>query len=174
LARKFQEALIVWWLEQQWDKRRILELYLNVIEYGPALYGIRNAALHYFGTIPMHLTPAQSAFLATILPSPKTSHAYYVKGALSQSAKNRIASLLKHMHFRERIDAEALEYGLEELNNFSFYNPNLPPPLPPQIRGTAQRPPFNMPEPTFESWDGVPFDFGPKEDGSFGADRKST
>ena len=99
--------------------------------------------MHYFGILPMDLTPAQAGFLACILPSPKSSHVHYEKGALSTSAKNRIANLLKHMQFRERIDAEALAYGLEELEHFRFYDPEQPPPVPPQIRGTAQKPPFN-------------------------------
>jgi membrane peptidoglycan carboxypeptidase len=168
LARKVQEALIVWWLEQHWDKRRILELYLNVIEYGPAIYGIRNASMHYFGVLPMDLTPAQAGFLACILPSPKSSHVNYEKGALSTSAKNRIANLLKHMQFRERIDAEALAYGLEELEQFRFYNPNQPPPAPPQIRGTAQKPPFNMADTILDPWESfLPPDGS--ESGGFGS-----
>jgi hypothetical protein len=91
---------------------------------------------------------------------------HYDNGALSQSVKNRTAGLLKHMHSRQRIDDEALAYGLEELEHFKFYDPSQPPPLPPQIRGTAQRPPFNLPEPAFPSWDALPFD-SHVEDGSF-------
>jgi hypothetical protein len=167
LSRKIQEAFIVWWLEQHWDKRQIMELYLNVIEYGPAIYGIRNAALHYFGTIPMNLTPAQAAFFGSILPSPKSAIVHYEKKQLSNSAKSRIASLLKHMHARQRIDDEALAYGLEELNGFRFYDPAGPPPVPPQIRGTAQQP-FNVPDPLIDAWDALPFGM-PAETGSFGA-----
>jgi hypothetical protein len=153
LARKVQEALIVWWLEQQWDKRRILQLYLNVIEYGPAIYGLRNAAWHYFGTIPMNLTPAQSAFLASVLPAPKVFHEHFVKGQLSQSMKNRMATFMKHLHARERIDAEALAFGLEELEQFTFYDPTKPPPPPVMIRGTAQSPPFDAAAVPYDQWD---------------------
>jgi hypothetical protein len=170
LSRKIQEALIVWWLEQNWDKRRILELYVNVIEYGPAIYGIRNAALHYFGTIPMSLTPAQSAFLASILPSPKTLHSYYEKGQLSTSMKGRLAAFLKHMHSRQRIDDDALAFGVEELENFRFYAPDQPPPPPPAVRGTAAPMPFGAGNGLVDPWDetlGLPG--GPPEDGTFGA-----
>lgn len=142
LSRKVQEALIVWWLEQSWDKRRILELYLNVIEYGPAIYGIRDAAMHYFGTIPFNLTPAQCGFLATILPAPKSFHDYYEKKKLSESMKSRIGSFLKHMRSRERIDEDALQFGLEELKTFKFYDPSEPPPAPVPVRGMAQPLPF--------------------------------
>jgi hypothetical protein len=142
LSRKVQEALIVWWLEQHWDKRRILELYLNVIEYGPSVYGIRNAAMHYFGTVPFNLTPAQAGFLATILPAPKSFHDHYEKKKLSESMKSRIGVFLKHMRSRERIDEEALQFGLEELKTFTFYDPSQPPPAPVVVRGMAQPLPF--------------------------------
>jgi hypothetical protein len=165
LSRKVQEAFIVWWLEQHWDKRRILEMYLNVIEYGPAIYGIRNAALHYFGTIPMSLTPAQAAFFASILPSPKTFHEQYEKRALSTSMKNRMAAFLQHMFSRQRIDEEALKFGLAELENFKFYDPSEPPPEAPEIRGTAQALPFVRPGLGFDPWgSALPLE----EDGSFG------
>lgn len=142
LARKGQEALIVWWLEQAVDKKWILDLYLNVIEFGPSVYGLRNAALHYFGTPPLYLTPARAAFLATVLPSPKGYDKQYAKGTLAPSTKKRVATLLKHMHTRHRIDDEALADGLEELSSFKFHDPDAPLPEPPEMRGAALAPPF--------------------------------
>jgi membrane peptidoglycan carboxypeptidase len=165
LSRKFQEAVIVWWLEQQVDKKWLLELYLNVIEYGTAVYGIRNAALHYFGILPIQLTPAQAAFLATILPSPKAYDEQWAKHTITESTKKKVAAFLQHMRSRDRIDDDALAYGLEELASFRFYDPSQPPPLPPVQRGRAQAPPFQV-EPV-EGWD--TFDATQKaEDGSFG------
>jgi Transglycosylase/Domain of Unknown Function (DUF748) len=165
LSRKFQEAVIVWWLEQQVDKKWLLELYLNVIEYGTRVYGIRNAALHYFGILPLQLTPAQAAFLATILPSPKAYDEQFAKGTITDSTRKKVAAFLQHMRTRDRIDDEALAYGMEELANFRFYDPSQPPPLPPAIRGAAQAPPFQL-EPV-EGWN--TFDANAKvEDGSFG------
>ncbi|HEY6878289.1 MAG TPA: transglycosylase domain-containing protein [Polyangiales bacterium] len=165
LSRKFQEAVIVWWLEQQVDKKWLLELYLNVIEYGTSIYGIRNAALHYFGILPLQLTPAQSAFLATILPSPKAYDEQYAKGTISESTRKKVTAFLQHMRSRDRIDDEALAYGLEELANFRFYDPSRPPPLPPVQRGAAQAPPFQLAP--LEGWN--TFDSSQKvEDGSFG------
>jgi hypothetical protein len=168
LSRKVQEALIVWWLEQSWDKKHILELYLNVIEYGPAIYGIRDAAMHYFGTIPMHLTPAQAGFLATILPSPKSYHKHYEKHALSDSLKSQIGKFLQHMRSRERIDEEALQFGLEELKSFRFYDPNQPPPPPVLVRGAAQPLPFVTQGPGAPAGMGFnPWGASFEEDGSF-------
>lgn len=150
LARKGQEALIVWWLERAVDKKWILELYLNVIEYGPSVYGIQQAAQHYFGTLPIHLTPARAAFLATVLPRPKTYDKQYAKGKPDASTKKRVAFLLRHMRKRDRIDDEALAAGLEELETLEFYHPGQPLPTPPEIRGAALAPPFQT-EP-IEGW----------------------
>lgn len=166
LSRKFQEALIVWWLEQQVDKKWLLELYLNVIEYGTSIYGIRNAALHYFGILPLQLTPAQSAFLATILPSPKAYDEQYAKGTISDSTKRKVASFLQHMRARNRIDEEALAFGLEELETFRFYRPDEPPPVLPPVRGQAAAPPFQT-EPV-DGWSTYDSTQPKVEDGSFG------
>jgi hypothetical protein len=166
LSRKFQEALIVWWLEQQVDKKWILELYLNVIEYGTAVYGIRNAALHYFGTLPIHLTPAQAAFLATILPSPKSYDEQRARGAPSESTKQRVVTFLKHMRSRDRIDDEALAFGLEEIAQLRFYDADQPPPVPATIRGSAQAPPFQVG--AIDGWQTYDPSAAKIEDGSFG------
>ena len=120
IARKVQEVILTWWLENALNKDEILELYLNVIEYGPAVYGLRNAAAYYFGRNPIDLSPAESAFLACMLPSPKRYHVSYERGALSHSMKSKMRRLLEHMAKRERIGPEALDYGLAELEDFRF------------------------------------------------------
>ena len=130
IARKVQEVILTWWLENALNKDEILELYLNVIEYGPAVYGLRHAAAYYFGRDPSELSPAESAFLACMLPSPKRYHISYERGALSRSMKSKIRRLLEHMAKRERIGPEALAYGLAELEAFQFHRHGdpLPPP----------------------------------------------
>jgi hypothetical protein len=120
IARKVQEVILAWWLENALNKDEILELYLNVIEYGPAVYGLRHAAAYYFGRDPIDLSPAESAFLACMLPSPKRYHVSYERGALTRSMKSKMQRLLEHMAKRERIGPEALEYGLAELDDFQF------------------------------------------------------
>jgi len=120
IARKVQEVLLTWWLEDALTKDEILELYLNVIEYGPSIYGLRHAAAYYFGREPLELSPAEAAFLACMLPSPKRYHVSYERGALTRSMKNRMRRLLEHMAKRERIGPEALAYGLAELEDFRF------------------------------------------------------
>lgn len=71
LVRKAHEALIARALEQRLTKRRILELYLNVVEWGYGIYGAEAASRHYFRKPAQDLTPAEAALLAAILPSPR-------------------------------------------------------------------------------------------------------
>lgn len=70
LPRKALEVYLTWRLEHTLAKKRILELYLNVVEWGPGVYGIGEASRHYFGKPPSALTLGESAMLAVILPSP--------------------------------------------------------------------------------------------------------
>lgn len=69
-TRKVLEAGFTVLIETFWSKRRIMEVYLNVTEFGPSIYGVKAAALHYYKKQPHELTPNQAAMLATILPSP--------------------------------------------------------------------------------------------------------
>jgi monofunctional biosynthetic peptidoglycan transglycosylase len=69
--RKAQEAMITWMMERTLSKRRILELYLNVAEWGEGVFGAEAAARHHFGVPAAALTPEQAAWLAAILPSPR-------------------------------------------------------------------------------------------------------
>ena len=81
LSRKLQELFLVWYIEQNLPKERILELYFNAIEFGPRIYGIGAATRHYFGKTPADLTPLEAAFFSSILPSPKRRYVQYCHGA---------------------------------------------------------------------------------------------
>ena len=70
-VRKAQEMLITGMLEVVLSKRRILEIYLNVAEWGVGIFGIEAAAKHYFGISAAQLSPQQAAWLAAILPAPR-------------------------------------------------------------------------------------------------------
>lgn len=72
--RKLREAVLTWQLERDLSKRRILELYLNVVEFGPGIYGARAAAEHYFGKPASQLGEHESAQLAAGLPRPSRWH----------------------------------------------------------------------------------------------------
>lgn len=69
--RKLQEAAITVMLESLWSKRRILEVYLNVVEWGEGIYGAEAAARHYYGIPAARLGPRQAAHLAAMLPNPR-------------------------------------------------------------------------------------------------------
>jgi len=73
LSRKFEEILLTWLLENSRivTKERMLEIYFNIIEWGPNIYGIKSAAQFYFNKKPSQLTLQESIFLAAIIPSPK-------------------------------------------------------------------------------------------------------
>lgn len=71
LVRKGQEFLITGMLEAVLDKRRILEIYLNIAEWGVGVFGIEAAAQHYFGVSAAALSADQAAWLASILPAPR-------------------------------------------------------------------------------------------------------
>ena len=73
--RKLEEAAITWMLERMMSKRRILEIYLNVIEWGNGVFGAEAAARHYYKTSAANLSAGQAAKLAAMIPNPK----YYDK-----------------------------------------------------------------------------------------------
>ena len=69
--RKAQEAVVAVMIETVMSKRRILEIYLNVIEWGEGVFGAEAAARHHYGTTAAGLSPEQAARLASIVPSPR-------------------------------------------------------------------------------------------------------
>ena len=73
ISRKLEEALIVWLIEQNRlvSKERMFEIYLNVIEWGPDVYGVGEASRFYFSKLPRELTLSESIFMASIIPHPK-------------------------------------------------------------------------------------------------------
>ncbi|HSS02367.1 MAG TPA: transglycosylase domain-containing protein [Kofleriaceae bacterium] len=103
LARKLQELFLTWHVENTLTKDRILEIYLNVIEYGPGLYGIGPAAYHFFGKKPKDLTPVEAAFFSTILPSPKERYKQYCAGTLTKWTTGKIERILQIMLKRDRL-----------------------------------------------------------------------
>jgi hypothetical protein len=94
LARKLQELFLTWDVENVLGKDRIMEIYLNVIEYGPGLYGIGPAAAHYFGKLAKDITPSEA---------PKPRYKQYCDGTLSKWTEGKIAKILNIMLKRNRL-----------------------------------------------------------------------
>jgi monofunctional biosynthetic peptidoglycan transglycosylase len=70
-ARKLKEAILTWRLERTLPKKRIMELYLNVVEWGEGIFGIETAARNYYGKSASALGPEEAARLAAVLPNPR-------------------------------------------------------------------------------------------------------
>ncbi len=109
-SRKFQEMLLTWWIEKEIPKKRILEIYMNIIEWGPGLYGIGPAAHHYFGKEPANLSPLQCAFLGSIIKNPVYYHNYYTRGYVSHGWSTMLAFILRKMVERGTIEEEVFEW----------------------------------------------------------------
>jgi len=73
ITRKIEELILALRMEQELTKGRIIELYLNVVELGPMIYGIGHGAQYYFGKPAALLTPRESAFLVAMLPGPRVA-----------------------------------------------------------------------------------------------------
>jgi monofunctional biosynthetic peptidoglycan transglycosylase len=71
MTRKISEAFITWRMEKVLPKKRILELYLNVVEWGDGTFGVEAASRYYFGKPSSQLTPQEAARLASVLPNPR-------------------------------------------------------------------------------------------------------
>jgi len=95
--RKTKEMALTLWMEDHVEKKKILESYLNVIEFGEGIYGIRNASRHYFKKEPSKLNARESAFLAMLLPSPKKYSVSYKRRILTSFAQRSIHSILFKM-----------------------------------------------------------------------------
>lgn len=120
LARKFEEILIVWLIENQHltSKSRMYEVYLNIIEWGRNVYGIGEASRYYFGKSPAELTIGEAIYLAHIVPKPKSSlYAWQPSGALKSYLTgyfNLIGGLMARRGYTE-----------PDSSNYGFYNVRL-------------------------------------------------
>ncbi|HWA39868.1 MAG TPA: monofunctional biosynthetic peptidoglycan transglycosylase [Burkholderiales bacterium] len=92
-VRKVQEAIITWMLERTMSKRRILELYLNVAEWGEGVFGAEAAARYHFNLPASSLNASQAAWLASILPSPRRYH----RGKVTPYLAGRVSTIYGRM-----------------------------------------------------------------------------
>lgn len=133
LSRKLEEIVLADYLEQVFRKDDLIELYFNVVEFGPDVYGITQAASHYFGRTPLELDLSECLFLASILPSPVKSHRLAEHGELPEHWTRHLQSLMRIAERGHRISPAELEEGLKE--QVVFHKPGTPRPPP----RTAQR-----------------------------------
>lgn len=110
--RKFKEICIALYMEQHMSKAKILETYLNIVEFGPKLYGVSNASSVYFHKGAGSLTARESAFLSMLLPNPKKYSSSFQRGSLSKFSRRSINSILRRLY---RAGHLSLEDYLNEL-----------------------------------------------------------
>ena len=95
--RKAEEAVITVMLEKMMDKRRILEIYLNVIEWGESVFGCEAAARHYYGVSTASLGPEQAARLAAMVPNPR----FYDRNRNARGLQRKTGIILARMNSAE-------------------------------------------------------------------------
>ena len=103
IARKAQELFLAWRLERFLTKQQIMELYLNIVELGPGIYGIGRAARYYFDKTAAELNLVECAFLASILPNPRKYHYHFRRGKVSENWRKGLERTLQVMVKRDRI-----------------------------------------------------------------------
>jgi hypothetical protein len=108
LARKLEETVLAWRLHNLLGKERILELYLNVIDLGPGIRGVRQAARAYFGKELHQLRPIESAYLAALAPNPHVLARRFRDGHVDDGWLQRLHDLLAMMKRSGRLTAAEL------------------------------------------------------------------
>jgi len=114
LARKTQELFLTWVIEQRLSKKRILEIYLSVVEYGPGIYGVCNASLHYFGKYVWQLNAKEAAFMGTLMPRPVQRHAYWCRNEIPDSYLAYVDTVMLRMLKKGIITQEQYDEAIDE------------------------------------------------------------
>ena len=123
--RKAKEAYLAYGIEKRFPKNFILEKYLNVVEFGENIYGIKPAAKFYFRKSPADLNPLEAAWLAMLLPSPKKYSQSFRKGTLTPYARRMVSTILKRMTSFGKLTAAAYNIALEHLDEFPWQSVSL-------------------------------------------------
>ncbi len=149
LSRKLEEAIITWHMEKTLSKDRILELYLNCIEFGPKIWGIKRAAKIYFGKRPDQLSPLEGAFIMANKPDPPYGYYMYRRGKVNDRWKKKLGRVMDRLHFQMGV-INAAQYKAESNLEPRFRRPGSdePPAEPPPAvdREEPEEPPPAAPE----------------------------
>jgi penicillin-binding protein 1A len=119
LHAKLRTMALAWAVDQEFGKRRILEMYLNAAYYGQGAYGVDAAAHVYFGTDPAHLTLSQAAFLAALPQAPSV----YGANPTSPMVIARQRTVLQDMENQGYISAQQEQAAERARLTFAFPNP---------------------------------------------------
>jgi hypothetical protein len=140
LSRKIEEVILTDYLEQILRKDDMMELYLNVVEFGPDVYGVTQAAEYYFGRKPEELHLAECFFLASLLPSPIRYGNLRERGEVSETWMRHLKALMEIAARNGKITRAELEEGLKEA--VLFVREGEPRPEPRKPVSSTRRDPF--------------------------------
>lgn len=102
LSRKLEEAIIAMHMERVLTKDEILEIYVNIVEFGPDIYGVKRASRFYFGKRPRHLSPVEAAFIMGLKPWPRGGYKQWSNGRVNAYWVKRLEHILNNMNRIER------------------------------------------------------------------------
>ncbi len=152
ISRKFQEAIYTWLMESviHIPKKRIMELYFNIIEFGPEIYGIEQAAKYYFGKRSRDLSLKESAFLMAIVPNPRKGANHRSKPTLDNWLQKTMNFYIQEM-YRRKCDPNVLAKNRERMAKQGkpmIYEPCCPPKDSLQLMLDADTMSFYIPNPS--------------------------
>lgn len=107
--RKIKEVFIAKKMEKELGKSRILEVYINVVEFGPGTFGISDGANYYFGKSATELTVSEAIYLTSLLPNPKLYNEAKSTGLLTQRDSVEILKTMDRMLIKKKIDTTSYE-----------------------------------------------------------------
>ena len=134
LLRKLKELLIARDIEEKLSKNEILEVYLNIAEFGPDIIGVNSASHKYFQKTPNEINAAEGAFLALLLPSPRRlAYSMVENKNLTKAHRNKIRRILGDMLHNEYISLKQYQEYLQ----YDYFDSTKNTPL--KKRGNLQR-----------------------------------
>ena len=113
-ARKIQEVFLTWRLEAYLSKNRMLEIYANIVEMGPDVFGFGEAAQYYFSRDFRDLSTRQVAYLVSILPGPRLYHRFYRNNNVPNYWENYLDRLINISENRGWIDPDSASRARED------------------------------------------------------------
>jgi len=117
--RKVQELFLTLLVESSLTKEQIFEVYANIIEWGPELYGLNDAARYYFSKEPRRLSYREMVYLASVIPGPLLFHKYYEDGAVPAKHAGKVDFMLKRLRKLDTIKTDGeLDQALAEKIRF--------------------------------------------------------
>lgn len=118
LSRKLLEAIITIRIDKVLTKKEVLERYLNVVQFGKNIYGVKHAADFYFKKSPENLDLVESAFLTMLLPNPEIYSKSFYKKALTPFAQKRISEIIERLYRYNRVTESEYSEAKNELAYF--------------------------------------------------------